>query len=81
MIRVEVLLERIEESRQLLYQLGSEYGLQHPKVLRQSMDLDELLNRYNNIKYGKYAKPATQTISFHETCNLNQGMPEFIQDY
>lgn len=81
MIRAEVLLHRIEESRQLLYQLGSEYGLQHPKVLKQSMDLDELLNSYNKIKYGKYAKPAIQTIDFHETCNLREVLPELIQDY
>lgn len=81
MIRAEVLLQRIEESRQMLYQLDREYGLRHPKVLQQSMDLDELLNDYNKIKYGKYAKPATQSIEFHETCNLREVLPELIQDY
>lgn len=47
MIDAEVIRQRIEESRQLLYQLGKKYGLRHPKVLKQSMELDELLNRYN----------------------------------
>lgn len=53
MLHAEVILQRIEESRQLLYQMGRQYGLLHPKVLKQSMDLDELLNGYNRLKYKK----------------------------
>lgn len=57
MIDAEVMRQRIEESRQLLYQMGMQYGLRHPKVLKQSMHLDELINRYNRVKYREGMKP------------------------
>lgn len=57
MMQIEVLKQRIEESRQLLYQLGKQYGIRHPKVLKQSMALDELLNSYNRILYKKEPIP------------------------
>lgn len=57
MMQIEVLKQRIEESRQLLYQLGKQYGLRHPRVLKQSMALDELLNCYNRIIYQKETTP------------------------
>ncbi|MGM1050601.1 aspartyl-phosphate phosphatase Spo0E family protein [Paenibacillus sp. N3/727] len=57
MIHDEVIRQRIEESRQLLYQMEMQYGLRHPKVLKQSMDLDELINRYYRIKYREGMKP------------------------
>ncbi|SMF90283.1 Spo0E like sporulation regulatory protein [Paenibacillus uliginis N3/975] len=57
MLHDEVIRQRIEESRQLLYQLEMQYGLRHPKVLKQSMHLDELINRYNRVKYREGMKP------------------------
>lgn len=42
---------RIEEAREKLHQLKTEYGeLLHPQVIHQSMVLDELINQYNHIK-------------------------------
>ncbi|KAA8785513.1 hypothetical protein ABIE27_001405 [Paenibacillus sp. 4624] len=42
---------RIEEARERLHQLKTEYGeLLHPQVIRQSMVLDELINMYNHVK-------------------------------
>ena len=57
MMQIEVMKQRIEESRQLLYQLGKQYGLRHPKVLKQSMALDELLNIYYRTIYNKETTP------------------------
>ncbi|WP_106768748.1 aspartyl-phosphate phosphatase Spo0E family protein [Paenibacillus faecalis] len=51
MIHAEVMRQQIEKSRQLLNQMGRRYGLRHPKVLKQSMHLDELINQYNRVKY------------------------------
>ncbi|WP_342553095.1 aspartyl-phosphate phosphatase Spo0E family protein [Paenibacillus sp. FSL R7-0652] len=42
---------RIEEARERLHQLKTEYGeLIHPQVVHQSMVLDELINMYNQVK-------------------------------
>ncbi|KKO54052.1 aspartyl-phosphate phosphatase Spo0E family protein [Paenibacillus sp. DMB20] len=57
MMQTDVMRHRIEESRQLLHQLGNQYGLLHPKVLKQSMALDELLNRYYRAIRNKDMKP------------------------
>ncbi|GGF66338.1 hypothetical protein GCM10010912_09190 [Paenibacillus albidus] len=39
---------RIERARYKLHQMQMQYGsFNHPKVLRQSVALDELLNQYN----------------------------------
>ncbi|WP_347272258.1 aspartyl-phosphate phosphatase Spo0E family protein [Paenibacillus sp. N3/727] len=37
--------------------MGKKYGLRHPMVLKQSMDLDELINLYNRTKCKKDVKP------------------------
>lgn len=48
--------KRIEKARQKLYQLELQYGeLRHPKVLEQSIHLDELINKYNRLIYRDYA--------------------------
>lgn len=45
---------RIEEAREKLHQLKTEYGeLLHPQVIHQSMVLDELINMYNQVKWIK----------------------------
>ncbi|MGG4555403.1 MULTISPECIES: aspartyl-phosphate phosphatase Spo0E family protein [Paenibacillus] len=55
---VIILKNRIEEARQRLHSLELLYGgLQHPKVLEQSIILDELINKYNRITYGDSVKP------------------------
>ncbi|ASA26609.1 hypothetical protein B9T62_35610 [Paenibacillus donghaensis] len=41
----------MEKARQELCDLEQIYGLGHPGVLRQSMVLDELINRYNRSYY------------------------------
>jgi hypothetical protein len=42
---------RIEEARERLHQIKTEYGeLLHPQVIQQSMVLDELINMYNQVK-------------------------------
>ncbi|SEU23759.1 aspartyl-phosphate phosphatase Spo0E family protein [Paenibacillus sp. NFR01] len=43
-----VTLLRVERARQKLYQAQKRYGFfTHPKVVKQSVILDELLNEYN----------------------------------
>ncbi|MFD3262256.1 aspartyl-phosphate phosphatase Spo0E family protein [Paenibacillus lentus] len=42
---------RIEEERQQLGVLAEQYGLQDMRVLRQSMELDRLINHYNEVRY------------------------------
>ncbi|AZK46711.1 aspartyl-phosphate phosphatase Spo0E family protein [Paenibacillus lentus] len=42
---------RIEEERQRLGLLAKQYGLQDIRVLKQSMELDQLINQYNEVKY------------------------------
>ncbi|MNJ34197.1 aspartyl-phosphate phosphatase Spo0E family protein [Paenibacillus bouchesdurhonensis] len=42
---------RIEEERQRLGLLAKQYGLQDMRVLKQSMELDRLINQYNEVKY------------------------------
>ncbi|WP_055107276.1 aspartyl-phosphate phosphatase Spo0E family protein [Paenibacillus ihumii] len=42
---------RIEEERQQLGQLAEQYGLRDMRVLRQSMELDRLINHYNEVMY------------------------------
>lgn len=42
---------RIEEERQRLGLLAKQYGLQDKRVLKQSMELDQLINQYNEVKY------------------------------
>ncbi|ASA26193.1 hypothetical protein B9T62_05295 [Paenibacillus donghaensis] len=40
---------RIEQERQEMYLLVGKYGdLAHPKVIKQSILLDDLINQYNN---------------------------------
>lgn len=44
-------LLRVERARKRLYQVQKKYGfLTHPKVIEQSMKLDELLNQYQIYK-------------------------------
>ncbi|MDH2329401.1 aspartyl-phosphate phosphatase Spo0E family protein [Paenibacillus jamilae] len=44
-------LLRVERARKRLYQIQKKYGfLTHPKVIEQSMKLDELLNQYQIYK-------------------------------
>lgn len=41
------ILVKVEQARKTLYQTQQKYGLlTHPKVVEQSMILDELLNQY-----------------------------------
>lgn len=48
------LMSQIEEARQQLHRLQSEYGsLLHPEVIRQSVVLDGLINQYNRVKMKK----------------------------
>ncbi|GGH29686.1 aspartyl-phosphate phosphatase Spo0E family protein [Paenibacillus segetis] len=52
MREVEVIQRRIECERIELYKMQRKHGgLQHPKVLKQSMRVDELINMYNRAIY------------------------------
>ncbi|MNJ45175.1 Spo0E like sporulation regulatory protein [compost metagenome] len=42
---------RIEEERRLLDLLAEQFGLQDKRVLKQSMELDRLINNYNEVRY------------------------------
>ncbi|MFB5678848.1 Spo0E family sporulation regulatory protein-aspartic acid phosphatase [Paenibacillus terreus] len=49
---------RIERERQRLHLLVEEYGeLSHPRVVKQSIQLDELINQYNRMEKEKVKKP------------------------
>lgn len=52
MSQLVTIKDNIEKARQKLHQLELQYeGLRHPKVLEQSMYLDELINKYNRLLY------------------------------
>jgi len=40
------LLKELEKKRRLMIQSGIEYGLQNPKTIRLSTELDQLMNEY-----------------------------------
>lgn len=48
------LLKAIEELREEMHQVAMDKGFADPKVLTISQNLDEKLNQYNRIQYGKY---------------------------
>jgi len=59
---VQDILKELEDTRELMIQSGMKNGLQNPKTIRLSRQLDELMNRYEkeivssqyNIKTRKY---------------------------
>ncbi|OKP98969.1 aspartyl-phosphate phosphatase Spo0E family protein [Paenibacillus sp. P46E] len=46
MKKLEAIQRRIETERRKLNAIETTYGLLHPKVIKQSMKLDELINEY-----------------------------------
>ncbi|KWX79742.1 Spo0E like sporulation regulatory protein [compost metagenome] len=46
MNKLEAIQRRIEAERKKLNEMETTYGLLHPKVIRQSMKLDTLINEY-----------------------------------
>jgi hypothetical protein len=46
MNKLEAIQQRIEAERKKLNEMETNYGLLHPKVIRQSMKLDTLINEY-----------------------------------
>lgn len=46
MNKLEAIQQRIEAERRKLNEMETTYGLLHPKVIRQSMKLDTLINEY-----------------------------------
>ncbi|AIQ67329.1 aspartyl-phosphate phosphatase Spo0E family protein [Paenibacillus graminis] len=46
MNKLEAIQQRIEAERKKLNEMETTYGLLHPKVIRQSMKLDTLINEY-----------------------------------
>lgn len=49
-MRIQELLESIEEKRSELVKLGLLYGLSSPVAIKESQELDKLLNNYQKIK-------------------------------
>ncbi|WP_379157030.1 aspartyl-phosphate phosphatase Spo0E family protein [Paenibacillus sp. sgz5001063] len=50
---------RIERARCKLHQVQMQYGgFSHPEVLRQSVELDKLLNKYSSIHMKQSRSPA-----------------------
>ncbi|PYF06488.1 aspartyl-phosphate phosphatase Spo0E family protein [Ureibacillus chungkukjangi] len=43
------LLKELESKRQLMIQTGIEYGLQNPRTIRISKELDRLMNEYDVV--------------------------------
>jgi len=53
-----ILRIQIERERQRLHLLVQECGeLNHPRIIKQSMRLDELINQYNRMEKEKLKKP------------------------
>lgn len=48
----DVLLEKIELLRQRMVNMGLEFGLDHPEVLKYSIQIDQLHNELNQIDHG-----------------------------
>lgn len=42
------LLKELEKKRQMMIKSGLEYGLQNPKTIRLSKELDRLMNQYED---------------------------------
>lgn len=58
MMSTMILLARVEQARHKLHVLVQEYGeLGHPKVIKQSQILDELINNYYRKKEINIKKP------------------------
>ncbi|MNW45030.1 Spo0E like sporulation regulatory protein [compost metagenome] len=57
----EYIKGRIEEERDGLNELVTKYGFRDVRVLKQSMELDKLINSYNRSRYhdNKYSKKPT----------------------
>ncbi|MEF2966439.1 aspartyl-phosphate phosphatase Spo0E family protein [Paenibacillus sp. M1] len=47
----EKIIQSIEVERKELNRLAARYGLQHKRVLQQSVLLDQLINKYNSLIY------------------------------
>ncbi|MGE7273904.1 Spo0E family sporulation regulatory protein-aspartic acid phosphatase [Brevibacillus panacihumi] len=47
----DILLEKIELLRQRMVNMGLEFGLDHPKVLEYSIQIDQLHNELNQIDH------------------------------
>lgn len=43
------IIQRIENARKELVELGMEKGFQDPQVIKKSQMLDELINQYNRV--------------------------------
>ncbi|WP_342564614.1 aspartyl-phosphate phosphatase Spo0E family protein [Paenibacillus sp. FSL R7-0345] len=52
MEKLKVLRKQIELERARLNQMEQTHGLLHPRVIRQSMKLDELINTYTRLDSG-----------------------------
>ncbi|CAM4440848.1 MULTISPECIES: aspartyl-phosphate phosphatase Spo0E family protein [Paenibacillus] len=52
MDKLKILRKQIEYERTRLNQMEQTYGLLHPRVIRQSMKLDELINTYTRMDSG-----------------------------
>ncbi|WP_086074540.1 aspartyl-phosphate phosphatase Spo0E family protein [Paenibacillus camerounensis] len=52
MDKLKILRKQIEYERTMLNQMEQAYGLLHPRVIRQSMKLDELINTYIRMVSG-----------------------------
>ncbi|MEC0172237.1 aspartyl-phosphate phosphatase Spo0E family protein [Paenibacillus graminis] len=50
MNKLEAIQQRIEAERKKLNEMETTYGLLHPKVIRQSMKLDTLINEYTKVE-------------------------------
>ncbi|MEK8211735.1 MULTISPECIES: aspartyl-phosphate phosphatase Spo0E family protein [unclassified Paenibacillus] len=49
MNELEVIQKQIEVERARLNQMEQQFGLLHPSVIKQSMLLDELINKYTKL--------------------------------
>ncbi|MDK8192861.1 aspartyl-phosphate phosphatase Spo0E family protein [Paenibacillus sp. UMB7766-LJ446] len=50
MREIQQIKDQIEQNRQNLRRLAEKHGMHSDKVLRQSMVLDELINKYIQLK-------------------------------
>lgn len=66
MIHQKSLQQSIDVARQQLYNLAKHYDLSHPIVLKQSMVLDELINKYNRLTYKRSPRPLSNNNEINE---------------
>jgi predicted ATP-grasp superfamily ATP-dependent carboligase len=59
------LLQQVEQKREQLYYVSKKLGLNHPKTVKCSQELDWLINKVIELKVEEYSKNFIHRNKFH----------------